>query len=126
MSHYKISIREKLISIFVIIKVLPLVVLAWFAWNEMFNLNNTIMEHSDIISAESRHVVKQVADMASANSIKALDTKSREAIERLTTDTARAVADFLYDRDRDILAAAQFEPNRESYRVFLLNTRFFL
>ncbi|MDY7036812.1 MAG: sensor histidine kinase, partial [Thermodesulfobacteriota bacterium] len=120
MFDYKISIREKLIFIFVIIKVLPLVVLAWFAWNEMFTLNSTVLDHSHKRSAESRHVVKQVSEMASANSIKALDTKSREAIERLTTDTARAVAEFLYDRDRDILAATQLEPNRESYRIFLM------
>ena len=119
MSRYTPGIRTKLIGIFVVIKVLPLVVLAWFAWNEIFKLNSALRSHTDKMSAESHHVVKQVADMASANSIRALDIRSREAIERLATDTARAVTDFLHERDRDILTAAQLKPDRESYRGFL-------
>ncbi len=40
------------------------------------------------------------------NSIKALDLKARDSIERLTTATAQDIADFLYERDNDILLAA--------------------
>jgi hypothetical protein len=40
-------------------------------------------------------------------------------MERLTTDTARAVAAFLYDRDSDMRQAAELTPDAEAYRRFL-------
>ena len=45
--------------------------------------------------------------------------KSREAIERLTTDTAWQVADFLYQRDQQVLLASQIPPNEKRYVQFL-------
>ena len=50
---------------------------------------------------------------------KALDHRAREELERLTTDTARAVAKFLYDRDQDILQAARIAQGPDIYRKFL-------
>ena len=65
--------------------------------------------------------IKAVGDEATGDAIAALDDKSREAIERLTTDTARAVAAFLYDRDADVLQAARVEPTEGAYRDFLVH-----
>jgi hypothetical protein len=62
--------------------------------------------------------IRQMGDTATGDAIKALDDRAREGIERLTTDTARAVAGFLYDRDADILQAAQVEPDEAAYRRF--------
>ncbi len=119
MIKYSLSIRDKLIGIFVLIKVLPLVVLALFAWNEISNLATTVEKELRRTLSGTEEVVKEVADLSSKNSIRALDVRSREAIERLTTDTARSTAAFLYDRDRDIRSASQLEPNEEQYRRFL-------
>jgi len=121
MLRYTPGIRDKLIGIFVVIKVLPLIVLAWFAWDEIFNLASTMEKQVVEMSGESRNVVGQVAELSSSNSIRALDIKSRESIERLTTDTARLVASFLYDRDQDIMYAATIKPTRENYQRFLSN-----
>ena len=122
MLKYTPGIRDKLIGIFVIIKVLPLIVLAWFAWDQIFMLASTMEKQVVEMSEESRGVVETVAELSSKNSIKALDIKSREAIERLTTDTARRVASFLYDRDKDLIYAARLKPSRENYKLFL-NTK---
>jgi len=122
MLRYTPGIRDKLIGIFVIIKVLPLIVLAWFAWEQIFNLASTMEKQVAEMSVESRDVVGDVVELSSKNSIKALDIKSREAIERLTTDTARLVASFLYDRDKDIIYASDLKPTHENYKLFL-NTR---
>ena len=119
MFHYSPGIRAKLILIFVFIKVLPLVVLAWFAWEEIFSLGTTVEKNYVSMVSGTREVVKGVSDLSTENSIRALDQRSREAIERLTTDTARAVAAFLYERDTDIQLAAQLEPGRSQYERFL-------
>ncbi|MBU2454178.1 MAG: PAS domain-containing protein, partial [Proteobacteria bacterium] len=116
---YKASIRDKLIGIFVLIKVIPLIVLAWFAWNEIFSLSTTLEKHVNDMAQTSTKTTKQVADIATTSSIRALDLRSREAIEHLTTITARNVAAFLEDRDVDIKMASLLKPDKDLYQAFL-------
>lgn len=66
-----------------------------------------------------RGKIGEIGDLAVKNSVAALDARSREAIEELTTNTARDVAAFLYDRDRDISYAASLPPSEREYRRFL-------
>ncbi len=113
------GIRGKLIIIFVLIKVIPLIGLAILAAVEIKSLGGSVQNKYSEVAAEARQVVTTVGELATQDSIEALDNRSREAIERLTTDTARAVASFLYDRDRDIHLASLLPPNRESYIRFL-------
>ena len=113
------GIRCKLIAIFVLIKVLPLILLAWFAVSEISGLGVKIDQRSNEMLAETQRLVVQISDLAGENSIAALDLKSRESIERLTTITARAVADFLYQRDADIRLAARLDPGCQNFIDFL-------
>jgi signal transduction histidine kinase/ActR/RegA family two-component response regulator/HAMP domain-containing protein len=119
MRHYSPGIRTKLIAIFILIKVLPLIALAWFAWDMIFDLGASVEQNFTTMISDTQEVVKEMTDLATENSIQALDSKSRETIERLTTDTALEVASFLYDRDRDIELASQLSRDREQYRRFL-------
>ena len=116
---YKASIRDKLISIFVLIKVIPLIVLAWFAWNEISSLSVTLETHVNEMARTSAETTKEVAGLATSSSIRALDLRSREAIEHLTTDTARSVAAFLSERDVDIRTASLLKPDKELFQAFL-------
>ncbi len=113
------GIRDKLIGIFVVIKVLPLIALAVFAIRQIGQLGNTFKEKSSEIIDNSRNLVSETGALASQSSIAALDLKSRESIERLTTDIAAAVADFLRGRDVDILQAALLPRTESAYRSFL-------
>ncbi|WP_051309483.1 response regulator [Desulfogranum japonicum] len=119
MNKHTFGIRNKLISIFVVIKILPLVVMAWFSWDEITSLVEVVKTHFQEASQASQKVTGTVTQLATESSIRALDQKSREAIERLTTDTASAVAQFLYERDQDIDLAAQLPPSREMFAKFL-------
>ena len=56
---------------------------------------------------------------AITDSIEALDDRSRDAIETLTTGAAREIAAFLYDRDQDLLQAATLDPDETAYANFL-------
>ena len=119
MKKYSLKIRTKLILIFILIKVLPLLALAWFAWHQLTNLVDKMQISFATATQESQGMGKEIVQLATKGSIRALDEKSREAIERLTVDTANNVARFLYERDRDIRQATLFTPSEASYRDFI-------
>ncbi|TAN69518.1 MAG: HAMP domain-containing protein [Magnetospirillum sp.] len=116
---HSFGIRAKLVFIFVVIKVIPLLLLAGFAWRGQVWLADRVSENVEGMTRNMRETAEMVANSTTGSAIKALDAAAREALERLTTDTAREVAAFLYDRDKDIRSAALVEPTMESYRRFL-------
>ncbi|MDR0611767.1 MAG: response regulator [Planctomycetaceae bacterium] len=79
-----VGIREKLIIIFLIVKVIPLILLAVIAWRALITLGTVLRDTS-------------VADSRGA-----LTSSAVERIERISTETAQKVAEFLYSRDADI------------------------
>jgi signal transduction histidine kinase len=113
------GIRSKLITIFVLIKVLPLLLLAWFAWNAAQMLGEDVSEKSGLISESAVSTVQEMGKTMVDDSISALDERSREAIEAQTTDIARQLAIFLYERDADILQAANMAPDQSAYENFV-------
>ncbi len=117
------GIRAKLIGIFVLIKVVPLVLLALFAWQAAKQLGENVTERSTSMADQMLGTIRTVGDTVTLDATRALDERSSEAIERLTTDTARAVAAFLYDRDKDVLQAALMEPSEQAYRTFLASRK---
>jgi signal transduction histidine kinase/CheY-like chemotaxis protein len=94
------GMRAKLITIFVAIKVIPLILLTVIAWWHFVSLGDIMRE------------------IAVSDSSEALNNSAIENIERMTTDAAQRVAAFLYDRDDDILYIAGIEPREENYREF--------
>jgi hypothetical protein len=115
----QLGLRAKLILIFVAIKVVPLVLLAWYAWQAVQDLGNGVSTRAVQMADAMRTTQQQTGKTATDDAVRALDERSREAIESLTTDLARQVADFLYDRDKDLLQAADLEPSEAGYRRFV-------
>ncbi len=118
-SVIKFGIRSKLIALFVVIKVLPLILLAYLAWQGVQQLGLSLTQETDLLAEEVKATVSDMSERFAKESVRALDDRAREELERLTTDTARAVADFLHDRDRDILLAASLPPSEQQYQSFL-------
>ncbi len=94
------KLRTKLILIFLLAKVIPILLLMALALHQMATLG------------------KLLTDIAVNDSSTALNDSAVENIERLTTDTALRVADFLYSRDDDILYLSRLTPSDEAYRIF--------
>lgn len=117
------GIRAKLIVIFVLIKVIPLLLLAWFAWYSAQQLGEGVANEATAMADSMLSTVKTVGDTVTQDAIKALDEKSREAIESLTTETARQIALFLYERDTDIRYAAELDVDEQAYRRFVEHRR---
>lgn len=118
-SVHSFSTRTKLVSLFVLIKVLPLLLLAWLAWEGLQGLSEHLQSRTSELAEEVRGTVHEVGDRTTDAAVDALDRQAQQNIERLTTDTAAAVAAFLYDRDRDLKLAAGLEISEESFRHFL-------
>ena len=95
------GIQTKLILIFLVVKVIPLILLAAIAWREFIIQGGVLKEIS-------------VHDSKTALNDIAVDN-----IERMTTDTALKVANFLYGRDGDILYLANVAPSEKNYRQFV-------
>ncbi len=117
------SIRAKLMSIFLATKVLPLILIAGIAWLGIQSLAGDLTKHITAMAEDMRQTLEEVGEKATNDSIRNLDLRAQEAIERLTQDTAKDLAAFLYDRDADILMAAQLEPSEQNYRRFLETRR---
>jgi len=95
------GMRTKLVVIFLIICIVPLILLTFVALRQFVVLSN------------------HLSGIATKNAASALNSIATENIERLTTDTARSLADFLYARDNDILYISGINPTEENYRRFV-------
>lgn len=113
-----VGMRAKLISLFAAIKVLPLILLALLAWMQSKELGEELKVRTAEISRKAVKALDHTGKIAVNDTVQALDNRATAEIERMTTDTARAVADFLYHRDADILFAATLPPDEALYRNF--------
>ncbi|MDR2158567.1 MAG: response regulator [Treponema sp.] len=113
------NMRAKLITIFVIIKVIPLVLLTIIAWNQARHLAKELNYRIRELTEKANEALSKTGTLAVDDSVQALNDSATEDIERISTDMAKRVADFLYDRDRDIRYAAALPPSEEAYRRFL-------
>jgi len=105
LNKINLNLRPKLILIFLTVKIIPIILLTIIAWNQIISLG---------------HMLR---DIAVNDSTIALNNGARENIERMATDMAAAVADFLSQRDYDVLLLASLRPSDEIYRVFSENKK---
>ena len=100
LNKVNLKLRHKLIFIFLISKVIPILLLTVLALTQIMSLGN---------------ILREIAVVDAAN---ALNDGARENIERMTTDLAMGVAGFLHQRDNDILLLAGLVPSGISEQDF--------
>jgi len=108
----KLKIKTKLILLFIIIKVIPLLLLSYIAIEGAKKLNIYFEETTQNTFNKSKDIIKTTASTAISDSIEALDNKSQFALERLSYETANNVASFLYERDKDLLFLSSLPLNQ--------------
>ena len=118
-----LGMRAKLITLFIIIKVVPLILLAVVAWTQSSNMGKELRKRTDTMAETLDAALRQTGDIAVHDAMVALDTRATEDIERVTTDIARRVADFLYARDGDIRFLAKAKPDADLYKAFMETVR---
>ncbi len=114
-----LGMRAKLISIFVIIKVLPLILIALVAWQQALSLGDEMKERTQNMADTAVEELTVAGKLAVDDAVRALDDRGTQEIERLTTDTALKVAEFLYQRDDDIRTLAAFPVDKNIYKTFI-------
>ena len=114
-----LGMRGKLILLFVVIKVAPLILLAWLAWQQSWHLGEELRVRTEELAAKANSALAETGGIAVNDAVKALDNSARENIERMTTDAARMVAEFLYARDADVRMLASLPPDAATYRTFV-------
>lgn len=117
------GMRAKLIIIFVVIKVIPLLPLTFIAWRQFGLLGDELSTRTQELTATMNRALDKTGDIAVGDSVKALNDRATEDIERMTTDAAKRVADFLYERDDDILFAAGLSATKDAYGHFVRNRK---
>ncbi|MDR0467063.1 MAG: hypothetical protein LBH94_06875 [Deltaproteobacteria bacterium] len=117
------GMRAKPLVLFVIIKVIPLIVLAILAWRQSLRLGDELRQRAEQLTAIATQEVEKTGRISAAGAMEALDVRAREEIERMAADTARRVADFLHSCDNDILVAAALAPDADVYKKFIEQKR---
>jgi signal transduction histidine kinase/CheY-like chemotaxis protein/HAMP domain-containing protein len=113
------GIRAKLIIIFVIIKVIPLVLLTLIAWGQFRYLAEELNKRTEELKNKANDALTNLGSISVEDSVLALNDSAIIRLERTSTDLAKSIANFLYQRDDDILYVAGLEPDEAAYRHFL-------
>ncbi|WP_419776844.1 ATP-binding protein [Malaciobacter marinus] len=113
-----ITIKAKLILLFILIKVIPLLLLAYIAYEGVIKLDEYLRNSTKYLFNQSKEIILNTANASIDDSVKNLDKKSQLAIERLSFEIANNVADFLYERDKDILFLSNIPLNKDILKEF--------
>ncbi|WP_419765180.1 MAG: ATP-binding protein [Arcobacter sp.] len=118
----KITIKVKLILLFIIIKVIPLLVISFIAYKGVTKLEEYLNKSTRFLFNENKEIILNTANASIEDSIKNLDKKSQVALERLSFEIAKNISNFLYERDKDILFLSTLNINQDVIKKFF-NTK---
>lgn len=108
-----LSIKIKLIIIFILIKIIPLLFVSYIACEGILKLEQYLNKSTNFLYNQSKEVISNTANASIENSIKILDKKSQESLEKLSNEIALNIANFLYERDKDLILLSKLELNQK-------------
>ena len=108
-----LSIKIKLIIIFILIKIIPLLFVSYIAYEGILKLEQYLNKSTNFLYNQSKEVISNTANASIEDSIKILDKKSHESLEKLSNEIALNIANFLYERDRDLIFLSKLELNQK-------------
>jgi signal transduction histidine kinase len=114
----KLSIKLKLIGLFIILKVVPLVMILFLSLQGIEKLNKFFIDSSNDIFKQNNALLKDSTDIIISDSIKSLDKKSQDSIQKLTIALASKVANLLKSVDDDILFLSKLNIDQNILKNF--------
>lgn len=111
----KFGILGKLLVSFLLLACIPLVILGYIAHKNLYDMGTEAVQRTGEMGARNLQSAVKIGKEAIQDSVRELDKKSTEAIELRTYELAQGVADFLHERDKDILVLAAFDPDPRRY-----------
>ena len=113
-----VTIKVKLILLFIIIKIIPLLLISYIAYEGVVKLEAYLSKSTRYLFNENKEIVLNTANQSIEDSIKNLDKKSQIALERLSFEIAKNVSNFLYERDKDLLFLSKINLNQKTLNSF--------
>jgi signal transduction histidine kinase len=113
-----LSIKIKLIIIFLLIKILPLLLIVYIAYEGVLKIDQYLTKSTNFLYNQSKEIIINTANASIEDSIKNLDKKSQESLEKVSYEIANQVANFLYERDKDILFLSKLDLNDSVLKSF--------
>ena len=119
-----LGILAKLLIACLSISVIPLVVVGYIANKNLSDTGFQAARKSEEMGYANLQAAKDIGKTAIQDSILALDRKATEAIELRTVELAMKIADFLHERDKDILVLAASNPDPEHFlNIYRMSNR---
>ncbi len=116
------GIFPKLLLFFLVLSISPLIVMGYMANKNMARTGLESTAVATRMGERNLESAREIGQVAIEDSVHALDEKSTDAIELRTMELASRIADFLYERDNDILVLSSFKPDPERYRLVYLSS----
>ena len=113
-----ITIKVKLVLLFILIKIVPLLLIAYIAYEGVLKIDEYLTKSTNYLYNQSKEIIINTANASIEDSIKNLDKKSQESLEKVSYEIANQVANFLYERDKDILFLSKSELNENVLKNF--------
>lgn len=117
----KASIKAKLIILFILIKIIPLLIISYIAITGVLLLEKHFAKNTLEVFHNNKQIIKNTANRAIDDSIQMLDKKSQISLEKLSLQIANHISEFLYERDKDILFLSQLPLNKKTLESFFKN-----
>lgn len=112
------SIKVKLIVIFILIKIIPLLLVAYVAYEGALKLDNYLNSSTKYLFNKSKEIILNTANQSIEDSTKSLDKKSQLSLERISYEIGSSIASFLYERDEDLLFLSKLKINQSLLEDF--------
>ncbi len=109
---FKLKIFPKLLLLLSLM-IVPLITLGYLTNQNMAKTGLRAVSIAQEMGARNLQSAREIGNRAIQDSVIQLDKKSTLAIEQRTVELAQRIADFLYERDRDILMLAAMPPEPE-------------
>lgn len=118
------GVLPKLLISFFVLSMVPLIIVGYMANKNLKETGLEAVHSAEEMGKKSLQSGKEIGEQAIEDSVRALDNKSTEAIELRTMELAHRIADFLYERDKDILVLASVKPDPKKYlKIFLAGNK---
>ena len=119
-----LGILPKLLISFLVLSCVPLVVLGYVANKNMEKTGIQAVQKAQEMGDKNLKSSIEIGRTAIENSVRALDDKSTEAIELRTVELAQRIADFLYERDQDLMTLSSYSPDPKRYlQIYSISKR---
>jgi signal transduction histidine kinase len=119
----RLGILPKLLISFLVLSIIPLVILGYIAVKNMSDTGLQAVQRAEEMGTANLLAAEDIGKTSIEDSVRSLDNKATEAIELRTVELATRIADFLYERDKDISIVASVRPDPKVYLDIYLASR---